>query len=587
MPAQQRQRSSEKKRKGRLHRQVIVGGLVTLICTASCAIARPITAREGLAKVSHDIAPTSPLPASKSRRSAENEDSDDTLALGRDGSVKSTRGLDYQMGNFDSHFVGHDESNSGSVNLKGEEKDVYDRQHQWEAIQAEWEAGWESTAIDSDSRGGSNSKGKGRAVDRPFSYEHESNLYTKAKVQRIKTKNVDQQLTWTRQRAPFHASEVGRLATQSPHSIGIFKPEYPFTPSGRRRSVGQSVPARQSDLLLRSPFNSGHTLPKAISHGNVLKHGWSESVLDDDVKLSVPDEMRRSRDFRSNSKLLWGKKWFRWKPGEGYVLSRKKDLSAYRHGPGIALGQLLPPKERPFTASLPLIPNDSKRDFVWLIAMSIAFFTLVACIQEYRGHLKSDRKGKRRNRSSTSLDTSAPNLTGLRLQRARTTSLNTSMKPRQRMRAQNFRDLCKGALLKGVNGMGIAASTTTTGLANVRWSNNSNNGISSGYNTSKAATKRSSSSQHNHDKDVDEGATIEMLENGGADGSNVVSPVLDKSHSAFLTTVSTTVFEDDRYHNWNTVDQIQQAGQSSESSSSATSSSSNPHNFKLRAKSSR
>ncbi|UZJ55043.1 hypothetical protein CBS101457_004363 [Exobasidium rhododendri] len=427
-----------------------------------------------------------------------------------------------------------------------------DRQRQWEHLRAEWRAGWEATSINHDSR-------RGSARTHPHV---NNNVKTPANVPRSRRRvasSDDCQLRYTRQRAPFHTSQVGKLATRSPLSIGLFKPGYPYVPSGqRRRSAAFNGSLQYPDLPLKSTFSSDYTPIPPFTHTNILKHGWTKSVLDDDTRLSIPDESRKSRDAKALTSLVWGKKWYRWKAGEGYVWSRSKDLSVYRHGPGFALGQLLPPRERPRTATLPFIPNDSKRDLVWLLVFSFAFFSLVACVQEYRWRARADRKGKKRNRSSLSdVDISrstSPSL--LRLTKARTTSLSHSSptSTRQRLRAHNFRDLCRVALLKGVTGLGMTASNRSTGLANIRWTSRHH---------------RSSNEYVKHNiaadglvRDASEGSIIELLEKGGVDGSQIISPVLDKGQGPFLTKITTTVYEDFSLHGEG---RGQQSGQTSKS----------------------
>lgn len=545
----------------------VVAGALVVSCAASYATARPVTAGEGSTTGDNDAPASSSPPRSDNRRSIDGRDRHDADKVDH---RYATDDLRYQAIDYDSHARPLGNS-VGTLHLYPAMDEDMDEEHQMQAIQAQWEANRASTPVSSDSRGDRGAStiamGKNKAMAHPFAGEHRSR-------RQQKTRDQDALLKWTQQRSPFHTSEVGKLASRWPHSIGLFKPEYPFLPSGRRRSSGLHQNANKSDLLCVD-----HTIPPFITHGNILKHGWTESVLDDDIRLSVPDEMRRLRAYGAPNigRHLFGKKMYRWKPGEGYVWSRKKDLSTYKHGPGIALGQLLPPKDPAYTSPLPLIPNDSKRDLFFMIFAWVAFFTLLVVLREYRLPWKTDHKGKRRREvSSLTGHTNRSDLSGTR-RPLRVSSLVISTtgqrRTRQRMEAQNFRDLCKSALLKGVSSMGSAASSTSTGLGSIRWS--SGNGISSGFIASSATRRGGSTAITTHSEDQEEGATIELLEKGGIDG--IVSPAVERGHfdmPVTLTTVSTMTMEDPRFGEWSALGWMQKVQDSERAPSTSNSSNS-------------
>jgi hypothetical protein len=302
-------------------------------------------------------------------------------------------------------------------------------------------------------------------------------------------------LRFNAQKSPFHSSEVGSLASRQPAavSVGIFQPEYPFRPSGRRkvrgedsrrRSRGARSPDDYSDLRAETvPYESLFNVPQSILEDDILKHGWTRSMLDDDARLAVPDDARRPRGDSAimQAKKLLGKNLYRWQPGQGYVLSRYKDYSSYKRGPGIALGQLLPPREHAYTPALPFIPNDSKRDLAWMVVWWIAALAFLTIFMEARSVLRRTRKGKRKeiNASDNGVpsirlfnnDDSPPMLDETDEDEAsspvHTSSfqqfyLNTNT--RQRTQARNFREICKAALFPN-------ASVSTPSMAGaVKWS---------------------------------------------------------------------------------------------------------------------
>lgn len=434
------------------------------------------------------------------------------------GSSSSSSSLDHDKVETSSKL--RNEVNLASRDQEGDDHD--DRKQQWEHIQAEWDAPWESTLVDPDSRGASFiDKGKGKAKITPFSTTHStthklSSFAERSESQRsLRLSKVEERpLRWTLQRSPFHTSQIGKLASQKEqHSIGIFKPNYPFTPSGRRRKRLKTDP--------KAPIVYDYTVNPAIVNSNVMMHGWTAYILDDDVKLSVPDESRRSRQTSLYSRELLGKKWYRWMPGQGWVYGRKKDLSVYQHGPGIALGQLLPPREKAVTGQLPLIPNDSKRDFVYMLVSSLLFFFVIALLKEYRRHRKSNKKGKRRIASSV--------INNNHILRSNggggggdSRSILWSSRSRQRSKAQSFRELCTFALGKSNGGMNHQAATGNTAgvLANIRWPSSSSDGVSSGLSNGRALRR----GQSFYD-DEREGAKIEMLEKGGVTESSIDSVI--------------------------------------------------------------
>lgn len=393
-----------------------------------------------------------------------------------------------------------------------------DKHHRWEELQAEWKSNWESIPIDSDSRGADLS-GKGKAKATPFSTLKESHGTPKHRVIRkalAPRRSVDLPLQWTRQKAPFHSSQIGKLATRRPHSIGLFKPDYPFLPSGRRRRQLSSI---SSSASTSNKFKYDYSLDPTVMNSNVMKHGWTATILDDDVKLSVPDESRRSRQTSLYTRELVGKKWYRWRPGEGWVYSRTKDFSAYRHGPGIALGQLLPPRDKAVTSQLPYIPNDSKRDFVWLLVSCMIFFASIALLREYRQYRRRKRKGKKRNRSLNNGHHS--------LIRPRSVSSVSTGESRQPTQVESLQNIIHSVLRKSFSGVGQAANSTTNGLTNIGWASTNGKGISSGRSNGRAAVRRGASIYHEEDED---GSTFELLEKGGIDGSAMLSPAKEDIH---------------------------------------------------------
>lgn len=284
---------------------------------------------------------------------------------------------------------------------------------------------------------------------RSNSKDQDTRLYVSSAIR--KAQKNGRTLAYTAQRSPFHSSEVGPLSSKdpSPASVGLFRPEYPFLPSGRRRSHS----SRKDSNRVPDPREGViATLPQALSESNLLKHGWTTSILDDDARLSVPDEYRRPRRESALrlAKKLTGQRWYRWKPGEGYVLSKAKDITVYKEGPGIALGQLLPPRASPYTSQLPLIPNDSKRDLAWMVFWWIVLIAILTLASELRTMLRSNRKGKRRSISLPVIqilhdDTSGP------LRATSVSSGSTGLRTRQRMQARSFRDICKAALSQSMS----------------------------------------------------------------------------------------------------------------------------------------
>ena len=173
--------------------------------------------------------------------------------------------------------------------------------------------------------------------------------------------------------SPFSSADIGAHGSDHYLNIGLFRPDYPFVPSGRRRfgkpdkehhplpapvagnskvagGVGKPVDGDDEDDLIHLSSGPPWSVPPWQSRRNVFKQGWTKSILDDDVRLSVPDDRRRPRSETAGklTRDLLRKKWWRWKPGQGYVLSSHKDFDIYRKGPGIALAQLLPPREKAY-----------------------------------------------------------------------------------------------------------------------------------------------------------------------------------------------------------------------------------------------
>jgi hypothetical protein len=141
---------------------------------------------------------------------------------------------------------------------------------------------------------------------------------------------------------PFHAAAVGP-AQRTHRSLGLFPRSYAFR---QRTSPARGITTSEAAALQGAAPQLA--VPADVSHDSLLRHGWSRWQLDDDVRLSVPDDGRRPRRESAVkwAKELWGKPWWRWTPGQGYVYGRFKDLDAYTHGPGIALAQLAPPLHR-------------------------------------------------------------------------------------------------------------------------------------------------------------------------------------------------------------------------------------------------
>lgn len=221
-----------------------------------------------------------------------------------------------------------------------------------------WEAGRVTTPIDADSR-------------LEDSNRHPLYKYNGGKTVLGKMQGKGKGLSTPgeiRRPSPFHSGDVGAHGSSSHLNIGLFRPGYPFVPSGRRQKGGQGITSvwssytsNPSDLGRQTLNGDDHlphrspgppwSVPPSLSSKNVLRYGWTKSMLDDDARLSVPDEFRRPRS-ESASRLareLLRKKWWRWKPGEGYVWSVSKDFDVYKKGPGIALAQLLPPRDKPYT----------------------------------------------------------------------------------------------------------------------------------------------------------------------------------------------------------------------------------------------
>lgn len=361
-------------------------------------------------------------------------------------------------------------------------------------IQDEWYEGHVLTTVDANSHNGFGAgvnvegKGKGKATERK----------SKASSSLLQKHNraKGEILRFNSQRSPFHTSQVGPLASKQPAtvSVGIFHPNYPFVPSGRRKIRGSDARARSGDSESRGtadlraekePYEVVYSVSEDVANGNVFKKGWTKWMLDDDLRLAVPDEYRRPRRESAMmiAKNLLGKKWYRWQPGQGYVLSRYKDYRVYKKGPGIALSQLLPPRERVYTSPLPLIPNDSKRDFVWLILIWMVILSMIALLREARNHIRKVRKGKRGQ-----LVEGAPLVPSIRIfddssSPARTSSMDQisiGLRTRQRTQARNFRDLCKSAFFPqstALNGKKRSSFSlpddNSLSMTNLRWSKGS------------------------------------------------------------------------------------------------------------------
>lgn len=360
-------------------------------------------------------------------------------------------------------------------------------------IQEEWYQGHVLTPVNADSHSGlgtvvsaaGKGKGKEKATEKVSS--------TSSSSKQTHNHARGQILRFNSQRSPFHSSQVGPLASKQPAtvSVGIFHANYPFVPSGRRKIRQSDTQARSGEKgshstsnlrAEREPYEVVYSVSEDDANGNVFKKGWTKWMLDDDLRLAVPDEYRRPRKDSAVmiAKNLLGKKWYRWQPGQGYVLSRYKDYGVYKKGPGIALGQLLPPRERVYTSPLPLIPNDSKRDFVWLIVVWFVILTMIALFREVKSHIRKIRRGKR----GQFVD-GAPLVPSIRIFDAGASPIRTSsmdqisigLRTRQRAQASNFRDLCKSAFFSdsmGVNGKKRSSFSlpdgNTLSMTNLGWS---------------------------------------------------------------------------------------------------------------------
>lgn len=384
------------------------------------------------------------------------------------------------------------ESEKGVGSSRGtmDDNEAAAREVDLKKIQDTWLDGKVNTFVSPNSNqalGSPSTNGKGKA--KAQQEKQHSPPYPTRRTPKEQRGRAGSLLRFTSQKPPFHTSEVGSLASRQPAalSVGIFKPDYPFTPSGRRRLREKDMRTQHrghgygKDVRAEKvPYEAVYTVSDDVAHGNVFKKGWTKWMLDDDSRLTVPDDYRHPRKESAVmiAKNLLGKKWYRWKPGEGYVMSRYKDYSIYKNGPGIAMGQLLPPRERPHTAHLPLIPNDSKRDFVWLIMLWIVGLSVFAIVLEVRAHIRSLRKGKRRSTNA---------VPSIRIFNDETSPVRTSsvepvsigLRTRQRTQARNLRDLCKAALFPGVGQMGGGVSLTdasSIAMNNVRWMTSSNGG---------------------------------------------------------------------------------------------------------------
>lgn len=333
-----------------------------------------------------------------------------------------------------------------------------------------WNADRFETSVDSNSNaeGVVNlDKGKGKGKDDARSSES----FDPLRHPFLRKAEKGRTMQYTSQRPPFHTSEVGRYASRSPTplSVGLFRPDYPFLPSGRRRPktpMYNATDAADAGEYRPEPTQHGslYTLPPDVVGGNVFKHGWTSAMLDDDNRLSVPDEYRRPRrtSALSIARKLAGHKWYRWKPGEGYVLSTRKDYSVYKHGPGLALGQLLPPREHPYTSRLPLIPNDAKRDFAWMVFWCIFVVALLTLGSEVRALWRSRRKGKRRDIGIPMIRILHDDRQGQVLTSSLASGGSIGLRTRQRLQARSMRDICKAALVQPLNRTGSPGPYLTT-----------------------------------------------------------------------------------------------------------------------------
>lgn len=236
-------------------------------------------------------------------------------------------------------------------------------------IKSEWEAGRVGTKVDANST----SLGGHRPLRDTYASLSFSAKDTKSRQKVAGKYRSDLLSTKPSGQSPFFCADIGAHGSAHYLNIGLFRPDYPFVPSGRGKiplhvtssgyssasGTGKSKAVQgkgthneenDDDMI---PLSSGPpwSVPPWQSRRNVFKQGWTKSILDDDARLSVPDDLRRPRTETAGklTRDLLRKKWWRWKPGEGYVLSRQKDFDIYRKGPGIALAQLLPPRERPYT----------------------------------------------------------------------------------------------------------------------------------------------------------------------------------------------------------------------------------------------
>lgn len=139
---------------------------------------------------------------------------------------------------------------------------------------------------------------------------------------------------------PFRSSEVG-LTGKSHRSLGLYAKNYPFTDRSRHlRGHSKQEKADRVRAEMR--------MPEHEAYESMFKHGWSRSQLDDDGRLATPDERRRPRreSAARRAAMLFRKPWWRWTPGGGWIFAVSKDFGPYTRGPGIALANLAPPKEK-------------------------------------------------------------------------------------------------------------------------------------------------------------------------------------------------------------------------------------------------
>lgn len=151
---------------------------------------------------------------------------------------------------------------------------------------------------------------------------------------------------------------------------------------------------------------------------------------------------------------------------------------------------------------------------------------------------------------------------------------------RQRTQARQFRDLCRAALLNGVNsiakGGGSSSSRTDKGGANIKTAGHVDQssgwtGVTSATEHSPQATRRSNGVASQEEMDS---SSMEMLEKGGVDGGGggggavVVLPGKEHLPDLMHTTLKTIVTET-TYCDWADVQQ----GQSSSDSNSGSSTS--------------